>query len=90
MAINPTERELRRIWGKDYDRQMDAAVDAYDALSPETQQRIDRGGPADLKALAAMQSEAYRNPKHPDHAAASKEVSETFGSLYGNAPPEVF
>lgn len=90
MANNPTERELRRIWGDSYDARMNDAIDAFDALPADAQQRINRGGPADLKALAAMRSEAYLNTKHADHATVSKEVSEQFGSLFGNAPPEVF
>lgn len=90
MSINPTETELRRIWGKDFDSRMDDVVDVFDALPADAQQRINRGGPAELKALAAMRSEAYLNPKHPDHTAVSRQVSEQFGSLFGNAPPEVF
>lgn len=90
MSINPTEAELRRIWGDSYDARMNDAIDALDALPADAQQRIYQGTPADLKALAEMQSEAYLNPKHPDHATVSRQVSEQFGSLFGNAPPEVF
>lgn len=83
---NPTEAELRRAWGDSYDVRMNDVVDAFDALSPEAQERVNKGTPADLKALAAMRSDAYLNPKHPDHAAVSNEVSERFNSLFGSDP----
>ena len=52
----------------------------------EAELRRNNGGAAELKALAAMKDPAYLNPKHPDHAAVSKQVSEQFNSLFGSDP----
>ena len=86
MSKNPSEAELRRIWGQDFDKRMDDVLDVFDALPADAQQRINNGGAAELKALAAMKDPAYLNPKHPDHAAVSKQVSEQFNSLFGSDP----
>lgn len=37
-------------------------------------------------AQTLMASEAYRNPKHPQHAAVSAQVSAAFARQYGNSP----
>lgn len=86
MPVNQNEAELRRIWGKDFDKRMEDVVDVFDSFSPDAQQRILSGGPADLQALAAMKDPAYLNPKHPDHAAVSQMVSEQFNSMFGSDP----
>lgn len=91
MATNPREDELRRIWGSNYEANLDAAVDVLDSLGKEHQERfIQRGGAKDFEALRLMRSEAYTNPKHPDHQRASQAVREHNESMYGNEPPEVF
>ena len=86
MSKNPSEAELRRIWGQDFDKRMDDVLDVFDTLPADAQQRINNGGAAELKALAAMKDPVYLNPKHPDHAAVSKQVSEQFNSLFGSDP----
>ena len=86
MTCNQSERELRRIWGNDFDKRMEDVVDVLDTLAPDAQQRILNGGPADLQALAAMKDPAYINPKHPDHAAVSQMVNEQFNSMFGSDP----
>ena len=80
MSKNPSEAELRRIWGQDFDKRMDDVLDVFDTLPADAQQRINNGGAAELKALAAMKDPAYLNPKHPDHAAVSKQFNSLFGS----------
>lgn len=35
---------------------------------------------------ALMRTEAYRNPKHPDHAKVSAQVNEAFNKRYGTQP----
>lgn len=86
MAINQSEAELRRIWGKNFDNRMGDALDVFDTLPAAAQQRINNGGASELKALAAMKDPAYLDPKHPDHDVVSKRVSEQFNSLFGSDP----
>lgn len=83
MPVSRTEAELRRIWGKDYDQKMGDVLDVFDTLPADAQQRINNGGAADLKALAAMKDPAYLNPKHADHAVVSQQVSEQFNHMFG-------
>lgn len=91
MASNQREAELRRIWGASYEANLDAAVDVLDSLSKDHQERfIQKGGAKDFDALRLMGSEAYTNPKHPDHQRASQTVREHTESMFGNEPPEVF
>lgn len=45
------------------------------------------GAPAaPSSADSLMASEAYRNPKHPDHARVSAQVRDGFEKRYGSAP----
>lgn len=86
MPTKQTERELRKVWGASYDQKLDMARGTYDAMSEDTQDRIDGYNPAHVRMLADMKSDAYTDPKHADHAAVSKEVSEQFNSLFGSDP----
>lgn len=90
MATNQREAELRRIWGDNYDDNLDRAVGVLDSLSKDHQERfIQKGGANDFEALRLMGSEAYTNPKHPDHQRVSQTVREHNESLFGNQPPEI-
>jgi len=86
MSTAETEKELRRIWGASYDQKLDMARGAYDAMSEDAKDRIDGYNPAQVQMLAAMKSEAYTNPKHPDHAAVSQQVGKQFDVLFGSDP----
>lgn len=44
------------------------------------------GAPPVTDVEAVMRSEAYRNPKHPDHARVSQQVQEFFNKRHGNQP----
>lgn len=90
MSTKQTEMELRKVWGASYSQKLDQARGVYDLMNEDTKDRIDGYNPTHVRMLADMKSDAYTDPKHPDHAAVSKAVSETYGSLFGNAPPEVF
>lgn len=81
-----TEAELRRIWGADYDKRLDDAVDAFDSMSADMQQKINQGSPAHLRALADMRSPAYLDRKHPEHEATSQRVSALYSEIYGSDP----
>lgn len=88
MASNQREAELRLIWGANYEANLDTAVDVLDSLSKDRQERfIQKGGAGDFEALRLMGSEAYTNPKHPDHQRASQTVREHTESMFGNEPP---
>lgn len=90
MSTAETEKALRRIWGDSYGQKLDQARATYEAMAEDVRDRINGNDPAQVQMLAAMKSEAYTNPKHPDHAAVSQQVGKQFGSLFGNEPPEVF
>ena len=91
MTTNQREAELRRIWGSNYEDNLDAAVGVLDSLSKDHQERfMKQGGSKDFEALRLMGSEVYTNPKHPDHQRVSQTVREHNESLFGNKPPEVF
>jgi hypothetical protein len=91
MPANQTEAELRRIWGSDYETNLDAAVGVLDSLSQDNRERfMKQGGSKDFEALRLMGSEAYTNPKHPDHLRVSQTVREHTESMFGSQPPEIF
>ena len=86
MSTADTERELRRIWGSSYGQNLDMARSVYNAMGEDAQERINGNDPAQVQMLAAMKSEAYTNPKHPDHAAVSQQVGKQFDVLFGSDP----
>lgn len=43
---------------------------------------------APAAADALMTSEAYRNPRHPDHARVSQQVQQHFRARYGESPAQ--
>lgn len=86
MSTAETEKELRRIWGASYGQKLDIARATYNAMSEDAQDRIDGNDAGQVQMLAAMKSEAYTNPKHPDHAAVSQQVGKQFDVLFGSDP----
>lgn len=84
MSRSQCEAELRRIWGADFDQKLDKAGEVFETVSGDLQTRINGNDPAHLAMLANMGSEAYANPKHPDHASVSTQVNDQFNFLFGS------
>lgn len=79
-----TEAELRRIWGANYDQNMDRVVEAYDNLNPKAKAVFDRGGVDEVLAVGLLNDPAYRDPRHPQHAEASRRVAAFYQQAAGD------
>lgn len=70
-GTDPVFAQFAALWGKQMREDKPTAAAAPAAPSP---------------ADALMASEAYRNPKHPEHARVSAQVAEHFKRRYGEMP----
>lgn len=78
------EDKLRQVWGQDFDRKMDVAVDAFNALPNSTKDKLDRNDHRNFEALVLMKSPQYTDPKLPGHARASELVRDFFQRVHGD------
>lgn len=79
-----TERELRRIWGANYDQNMQRVSQNYDTLPDRAKAVFDNGGVNEVIAIALLDDPAYRNRNHAQHQEASRRVSAFFQQVAGD------
>ena len=80
-----TLAELRSIWGNSFDEKIAAALRTYKGLDPSLQRNIDQDSVTDIIGLAAAQSPAYLDAKHPEHELVSARVNSLF-EVISNEP----
>lgn len=78
------DAELIRIWGSDYGKNLSAARGIFNTLGEQSQALIDQNSVSHIQALADMASEAYQNPRHPDHQRVSQNVQNVFNELHAD------
>lgn len=58
----------------------------FGAMTREDSPPSGSAAPSASDPETLMKSEAYRNPKHPDHARVSQQVQQSFAKRHGDAP----
>lgn len=79
-----TEAELRRIWGANYDHNMQRVSKNYDTLPDRAKAVFDKGGTREVMAVALLDDVAYHDRNHAQHQEASRRVSAFFQQVAGD------